>query len=218
MAPRSSFVRPCSGASSVLRGSQTPCSVHRWLASLDFPSRPTAPSAAGGLQGLPVLAHGASTHARGLFDRARPLRTSPFSVQQVSPSTSGNSLGAWKFNSISRLNTRPACAPVNASGTPSRPCPHDSGSSWVASPSMCDFLLRYTLPVYPGASPNTSCPRSCGGSRYVARYCYAVSLRLAPASFVLEGLRPSKPPQRGRGRSAPRTPRAGGRAPAGATL
>ena len=69
---------------------------------------------------------------------------------------SGNVLGTWELNSISRLNTRPACAPVNASGTPSQACPHDSGSSRVASPSMCDFLLRYTLPVYPGASSGTS--------------------------------------------------------------
>jgi hypothetical protein len=68
---------------------------------------------------------------------------------------SGNRLGTWRSNPISRLNTRPACAPVNASGTSLRTCPHDSGSSWVASPSMCDFLLRYTMPVYPGASPGT---------------------------------------------------------------
>jgi len=68
----------------------------------------------------------------------------------------GKSLGTWKLNSISRLDTRPACAPVNASGTSSRPCPHDSGSLWVASPSLCDFLLRCIMPVYPGASSRTS--------------------------------------------------------------
>src|SRR5262245_44182162 len=77
----------CSEASSVLRSSQTPCSVHRWLQSLDFPSRPSAPSASGGTQGLPVLAHDASTHARGLLvDRARSDRTSPILVQPVLPS------------------------------------------------------------------------------------------------------------------------------------
>ena len=53
--------------------------------------------------------------------------------------------------SFSRLNTRPACAPVNASAAPSRAPPHDSGSSWVASPSMRGFLLRYVMPGYPGA-------------------------------------------------------------------
>lgn len=60
----------CSAASSVLRSSQTPCPVHRWLQSLDFPSRSAAPSATDGVQGLPVLAHGASTHARGLSSTA----------------------------------------------------------------------------------------------------------------------------------------------------
>jgi hypothetical protein len=37
---------------------------------------------------------------------------------------------------ISRLNTQPASAPVNASRTALRPAVHDSGSSWVATPSM----------------------------------------------------------------------------------
>jgi hypothetical protein len=35
---------------------------------------------------------------------------------------------------LSRLNTRPARAPVNASTPPSRSAPHDSGSVWVAKP------------------------------------------------------------------------------------
>lgn len=63
--------------------------------------------------------------------------------------------------SFSRLNTRPACAPVNASAAPSRAPPHDSGSSWVASPSMRGFLLRYVMPGYPGARA----PRVAAGSR-----------------------------------------------------
>jgi hypothetical protein len=43
--PRFLLLRLCSGASSVLRSSQTPCPVHRWLVSSDFPPRPMAPSA-----------------------------------------------------------------------------------------------------------------------------------------------------------------------------
>jgi len=74
-------------------------------------------------QGLPVLAQSASTHARGL----RPRQASPHLAICGASSLafgSGNVLGAWDLNLISRLNTRPACAPVNASGTSSRPCPH----------------------------------------------------------------------------------------------
>jgi len=117
---------------------------------------PTA-ALAGRTQGLPVLAHGASTHARGLSVRPRqaPLYLAILGTVSVAFG-SGNSLGTWELNSISRLNTRPTWAPVNASGTSLRACPHDSGSSWVASPSRCEFLLRYTMPVYPGASPGTS--------------------------------------------------------------
>jgi hypothetical protein len=147
IAPRLRLLHPCSGASSVLRGSQTPCPVHRWLKSLDFPPRPMAPSAMGGVQGLPVLAHGASTHAQGLYiDRARSHRTSLSGAVGVAFGPK-NGLGTWELHSISRLNTRPACTPVNASSMSSRTCPHDSGASWVASPSMCDFLLRCTTPV-----------------------------------------------------------------------
>jgi hypothetical protein len=111
----------------------------------------------GRTQGLPVLAHGAYTHARGLSVRPRqvPLRLAILGAVSMAFG-SGNSLGTWELNSISRLNTRPTCAPVNASGTSLQACPHDSGSSWVASPSKCEFLLRYTMPVYPGASPGTS--------------------------------------------------------------
>jgi len=54
---------------------------------------------------------------------------------------------------------RPACAPVNASDTPLRECPHDSGSSWVASPSMRGLFLRYVMPVYPGASSGRCWPQ-----------------------------------------------------------
>ncbi len=41
--------------------------------------------------------------------------------------------------------------PVNASDTPFRMHPHDSGSSWLARPSMSDSYIPDSLPVYPGA-------------------------------------------------------------------
>ena len=91
-------------------------------------------------QGLPVLVHGASTHARGLSSTA-PAPPAPRRCRCsrccLRPRKRTRHL---EVDSISRLNTRPACAPVNASGTASRPRPHDSGSSWVASPSMCGFF------------------------------------------------------------------------------
>ena len=52
---------------------------------------------------------------------------------------------------ISQLNTQPACAPVNASPTASRPSTHDSGSGWFAIPFLYDSCIRYSTPVYPGA-------------------------------------------------------------------
>src|SRR6185295_2775211 len=32
-----------------------------------------------------------------------------------------------------------------------RPSTHDSGPEWLARPSLCDSLIRYSSPVYPGA-------------------------------------------------------------------
>lgn len=52
---------------------------------------------------------------------------------------------------ISRLNTVPAHAPVNASPPASRPNTHDSGSPWFATPSVSDSFILYSLSVYPGA-------------------------------------------------------------------
>jgi hypothetical protein len=52
---------------------------------------------------------------------------------------------------ISQLNTRPACAPVNASMAASRLATHDSGSGWFAKPFLYDSSIHYSTPVYPGA-------------------------------------------------------------------
>ncbi|MEI7538792.1 MAG: hypothetical protein WCJ76_16350, partial [Comamonadaceae bacterium] len=52
---------------------------------------------------------------------------------------------------ISQLNTQPACTPVNASPTASRPPTHDSGSGWFAIPFLYDSFIRNSTPVYPGA-------------------------------------------------------------------
>ena len=48
---------------------------------------------------------------------------------------------------LTRLNTRPARSPVNASTLPLRAAPHDSGPMWVAKPLTYDFCIHYTSPV-----------------------------------------------------------------------
>jgi len=50
-------------------------------------------------------------------------------------------------NVLTRLNTRPARSPVNASTLPLRAAPHDLGSMWVATSHSCDFCIHYTSPV-----------------------------------------------------------------------
>jgi len=65
------------------------------------------------------------------------------------PSASLNSVGALD-NLISRLNTEPACAPVNTSRPALQLPAHDSGSSWIATPSMWDSFILSFSPVYPG--------------------------------------------------------------------
>jgi hypothetical protein len=56
---------------------------------------------------------------------------------------------AWASRSefLTRLNTRPAQSPVNASTPPSRAAPRDSGSVWVANPLQYEFFIHYTSPV-----------------------------------------------------------------------
>lgn len=60
-------------------------------------------------------------------------------------------VGTLKLNIISRLNTRPARTPVNASPPPYGRPTHDSGPVWFATPSPYDSFIRYTSPVLTGA-------------------------------------------------------------------
>src|SRR5262245_41044910 len=55
---------------------------------------------------------------------------------------------------ISELNTWPVCTPVNASPASLRMLAHDSGPRWCPTPFLCGSLIRYSLPVYPGAFLN----------------------------------------------------------------
>jgi len=88
-------------------------------------------------------------HAWGLRLR-RVLRMLAMAHPPVLPSAMLNDVGT-PIAIISQLNTRPACAPVNASMVALRLAMHDSGSGWVATPSLCDSFIHDSTPVYPGA-------------------------------------------------------------------
>ena len=60
-------------------------------------------------------------------------------------------VGTLEDKTISGLNTWPTCAPVNASPAPLRLPAHDSGSEWVATPSLYGSFIRYSKPVLTGA-------------------------------------------------------------------
>ena len=125
-----------------------PVLVHHRRASSDFPMRP-------------VVCAKASTGSPG--SRARCFRacTGSQTAQGSRPSRDGDGRdvafrsfprrrhpgGEW----ISRLNTRPARTPVNASPSPLRTPAHDSGPMWLARPSPCGSFIRNISPVSTGA-------------------------------------------------------------------
>ena len=88
-------------------------------------------------------------HAWGLRLR-RVLRTLARARPPVLPSALRNDVGTL-VAIISQLNTRPACAPVNASMAALRLATHDSGSGWFATPFLYDSFIHNSTPVYPGA-------------------------------------------------------------------
>ena len=117
-----------------------PSSVHRRRTSLDFPTRPAAPSATGEA-GISRLPRKVFPYVPGVCDRAGSrgaLRYRRPECGLPRPPTAS----APRSNLLSRLDTRPARTPVNASPPPSRATAHDSGPPWVATT---------TLPVFAGA-------------------------------------------------------------------
>src|SRR5262249_5686171 len=94
-------------------------------------------------------------HVHGVSDRAGPERISRYRcVRCCLPLLLTAS--ASRSDALSRLNTRPARSPVNASTLPLREAPHDSGPSWVASLSTCDSFIHNNSPVYPGAQGDSN--------------------------------------------------------------
>src|SRR5882724_10900826 len=126
-----------------------PRSVRHRRASLDFPVRPRANTTLGG-RGISRLPREVSPYVHGVSDRAGLWLTSRYRCVRwrlpLSPSAS-----ASRSNSLTRLNTRPARSPVNASTLPLQAAPHDSGPMWVAIPLSCDFSIHYNLAGLTGA-------------------------------------------------------------------
>jgi len=127
--------------------------VHHRRASLDFPTRPAARAA--GEPRTSRFSCEVFPYVHGVCDRAGPERISRLRCARCClppiPTTS-----ASRTKLLSRLNTRPARTPVNASAIPLRQPPHDSGPLWVASPSTYDSFIHNTPPVYPGAFKDQS--------------------------------------------------------------
>jgi hypothetical protein len=84
-------------------------------------------------------------YVHGVSDRAGLWRASRFRRTRwglpLSPTAS-----ASRSDFLTRLNTRPARSPVNASTPPLRAAPHDSGPMWVATSHSYDFCIHYTSP------------------------------------------------------------------------
>src|SRR6266481_1726351 len=71
-------------------------------------------------------------------------------LPSVWPSVSVDDVGTPN-RLISQLDIPPACAPVNASRTALRLAAHDSGAGWLATPSLCDSFIHYSIPIFTGA-------------------------------------------------------------------
>ena len=85
----------------------------------------------------------------------RVLRLLAIAQPSVLPSAIRNDVGTL-VAIVSQLNTRPACAPVNASMAASRLATHDSGSGWLATPFLRDSFIHYSTPVLSRRTPQSA--------------------------------------------------------------
>src|SRR3989475_1351292 len=122
-----------------------PRAVRHRRTSLYFPTRPKATPALGEL-GISRFPSEVSAYVHGVSDRAGLWHTSRYRcIRWGLPLLLTAS--ASRRKELTRLNTRPARSPVNASTLPLRAAPHDSGPMWVAVPLSYDFCIHYTSPV-----------------------------------------------------------------------
>src|SRR6266436_6242199 len=149
------------------RSVRLPRSVRHRRTSLDFPTRPKA-TAALGEHGISRFPSEVSAYVHGVSDRAGLWHTSRYRciIWRLPPSPTAS---ASRRKILTRLNTRPARSPVNASTLLLRAAPHDSGPMWVATSHSYDFCIHYTSPVLTGAQGESNVrlqtPRSSGFNR-----------------------------------------------------
>jgi hypothetical protein len=121
-----------------------PRPVHRRRVSLDFPTRPAAPSATGD-PGPSRFLREVCPHMHGVSDRAEPRRVLRW--RRVECGLPLLLTASALRSRLSRLNTRPVRSPVNVSPSLLRAPAHDSGPVWVAGPSPCDSFVHNASPV-----------------------------------------------------------------------
>src|SRR5215470_425314 len=85
---------------------------------------------------------------------------------------------------ISELNTWPVGTPVNASPASLRMQVHDSEPKWCATPFLCGSLIRYSMPVYLGASLITLSARNSTDCGIVRLSAFAVLRLMTNSNFV----------------------------------
>jgi len=125
-----------------------PTSVRHRRMSLDFPVRPAASRAAGG-RGTSRFPCEVLPCVLGVSDRAGSSRVSRWRRARCGLPPVSTASAPWSGPKFSRLDTRPARSPVNASPPASRPLAHDSEPVWVATPSPYETSIRNTSPVLP---------------------------------------------------------------------
>src|SRR6266478_435591 len=134
-----------------------PVPVHHRGTSLDFPMRSVlrSPTDRHGISRLPlkVLACMLRVSDRAGSKGISRLRRLQSCLPLSSTASAPQSGHRWRDGgSISRLHTWPVRTPVNASLAPLRTTKmHDSGSVWVASPSLHETSIHNTLPALTGA-------------------------------------------------------------------
>src|SRR5713101_1447252 len=106
-----------------------PRSVRHRRTSLDFLTRPKA-TAALGEHGISRFPGEVSAYVLGVSDRAGLCNASRYRRSRWGLPLLLTA-SASRSNCLTRLNTRPARSPVNASTPPLRAAPHDSGPMWV---------------------------------------------------------------------------------------